>query len=309
MSDLIKIVIGAVLGFVSSIIVGKLSEHRSKLEHELGSAATFSDFSPQASFQELRIANTGKTPLTGIRAVFRTEAITSAGTEIKVKGDEDHTEEVMGEHTALVFERLVPTEFVEIVFKSQKPLTDGFLVSVKSKEVISKPVSSASSGKSELPGILSNLFPAAFMLGFAIAYLFFNWRPFESEQSSRPFPEAEITIPEDQPSPSMLLSLSSRKQPFSPGDSIVIDCMATNPGRMMLRDVRIFFFAHGFDVGFDDNLFRIDFLDCGSSRNWQVAFPVDSGVPAGNHPISLDASGYIDDSLVFAQVEGQIRIR
>jgi len=288
----LKLLLAAGLGFLTNFLLQRNIQKRVKLEHELRFPAVFSAIPPKVAFQDLRISNVGNSPATKIKVIFK-KAIIDSGVLLRVSNDEKYNREESGEVVSLIFERLLPKEDIVISFKSLEPLPSGFLVGIKSNEVISH-VTASGSNKFNIWFQLITII----IMGGMTLFIIFN--PLISTYLL-PKPKVIIQpLPEKQP---IVLSLMFDKQFYSHGDSVVIEYSAYNSGSEILSDITVELTAHGFPLSYDQEYYHKNFLEIGDKLNWKVKLRISDEVPPGSYPISLETRGYYKTKRLSAQVD------
>ncbi len=277
--------LAAFLGGLSTFIVQRFSQKRVKLVHNLLPPAVFSTIPPQEAFQDLQIKNVGNAPATKIKVMVK-KSVFKDTVAIGVSDSEKYEPVESGDVLSLIFERLLPKEVLVISFKSPEPLPPGFLLSIKSDEVVS--VISGRDHSTLLEWLRVILMPLAVIAGIALAFF-----PYKSKSVSIMY----------QKKPPIILSLSYDKPFYSPGDSMAIKCSAINFGSEMLSEITYHLVAHGFEMTYDQQYYHTSFLKGNSKSDWKFMVPIERDVPVGSYHITLESWGYIKNQRFSTQID------
>lgn len=268
-----------VLGFFLGILRQKLFEKKVSLSHKLDAPAVFSVIPPQVSFQNLKITNRGKLPAKNLRINLRDELVKQYDVIYKPITEEPYKEEKREGIVALKFETLLPEEELIISFKSANPIPEGFLINIKSDEMVSKKESEQrrKSMVSEIVGLLSYAVVAAGV--FALLNSFWDSRsarlPAESLQKHLEQQTLSLNIMKDKPI-------------YQKGDKVEITYQIINIKKDILRDIFGELKIPGFDLNNDQKYMEKKWLESEGQIIHKVAFSIPKDVPSGKHKIILE---------------------
>jgi hypothetical protein len=142
--DVIKVLVGGVVGFGVKVLHSRVTDKRVLLRHSLETSGAFGTGPSSTVLANLRIVNSGRLPANNTTVVLSTACLRDAAAEFVTISPHATTAE-QGDYTLVTFPVLCPGEGVTIAFKATQRFAANLLVEVKSAEVLSTRVDNSES--------------------------------------------------------------------------------------------------------------------------------------------------------------------
>jgi hypothetical protein len=287
-SGLFQVLIGAIFGFILKIIHGKLFEKKVALYYEIDKPAVFAVIPPSVCFQNITISNKGNLPAQALKINLNKEIISKYNVMYRSNSEEAYKEESNDKVLTLKFEKILPSEKLTISFKSENPIPDGLIISVKSNEMIARNIATENQPSDTINKLFSMIVVVLSAVVVITTFKVFTLKKSTTQEISTS--TGDVIISQERRTP-ISTKLILDKNVYAAGQTIEAIYRIANISNETLKDLILILDIPGIALDLRTQYQKLPFLKSGDQITIKRKIVIPSDFPKDKHKVILGVSG------------------